>query len=236
MRQLCECGECNEYVKEGNLFVWGHQNVGRKRSKEFCEKIRVARLGEKRSKEFCKAQSERMAGDKNPMKRPEVIMKFIGKNNSMYGRTGEDSPLYGRKRPDQSERMKGNQYALGTKHTKEWRDNQQEYMLNGQAAYMNSFIKNPSKPQVELYKLAKLIDPDAIINFPSLNYSIDIAIPDQMIAIEYDGSYWHQNKEVDIKRQKELELIGWKFLRYQDYVPMIKELKSDLQQLTNKPI
>jgi hypothetical protein len=93
-------------------------------------------------------------------------------------------------------------------------------MINGGAAYMNSFILNPSKPQIKLFELVKQLYPNAILNHPSLKHSIDIAIPNEMIAIEYDGSYWHKNKEIeDAKRQSKLEVIGWKFLRYVDYVP-----------------
>jgi len=104
-----------------------------------------------------------------------------------------------------------------------------ERMLNGGAAHANSFIKSLSKPQVELFELVKQIYPNTILNHPSLNRSIDIAILDQMIAIEYDGSHWHQNKEADKKRQLELETIGWKFLRYCDYVPSMTELEKDLK-------
>lgn len=101
-------------------------------------------------------------------------------------------------------------------------------MLDGQASYMNSFITNPSKPQVELFKLTSSIYPASILNCPSLNFSIDIAIPELMIAIEYDGSYWHQNQEADDRRQKLLEKEGWKFLRYRDYIPTKDELEKDI--------
>lgn len=102
-----------------------------------------------------------------------------------------------------------------------------EKMLNGHAAYMNTFIQNPSRPQLELYENVKVFEPTAILNYPSLNYSIDIAIPNKMIAIEYDGSYWH-NEEYDRKRQNELEEIGWKFIRYVDEVPDNDRLSTDL--------
>ena len=95
---------------------------------------------------------------------------------------------------------------------------------------MLSFIKSPSKPQIKLFKLIKSIYPQAILNYPSLNFSIDIAIPKQMIAIEYDEPYWH-DKEKDKIRQRELENIGWKFLRYVRYIPVIDELKKDLKKM-----
>ena len=109
----------------------------------------------------------------------------------------------------------------------EWK----KIMSNGQAAYMNSFIKNPSKPQVELYNLVLLIYPNAILTFfeTRVNRCIDIVIPEHMIAIEYDGSYWHQDKEADLKRQNILESLGWKFVRYMDYIPSKDKLYKDIE-------
>ena len=104
-------------------------------------------------------------------------------------------------------------------------------MWDGGAAYVQSFVKNPSKPQVELFELIKSIYSTAILNYPSLNFSIDIAIPDLNVAIEYDGSYWHQDQEADDRRQKLLEDVGWRFLRYRDYVPSQKELLKDISKL-----
>ena len=105
-----------------------------------------------------------------------------------------------------------------------------ERMKNGGAAYMNQFIKNPSKPQITLFKLCQELLPYPILNYPCLNYSIDIAIPKLNLAIEYDGSYWHKDIEKDIKRQKELENEGWLFLRYSDYIPDRKTFLSDIKR------
>ena len=116
----------------------------------------------------------------------------------------------------------------------EYRNRLSGEMKAGRASYLNLCIKNPSKPQVELFNLTKSIYEDAVLNYPCLNYSIDIAIPSLMIAIEYDSSYWHNysdNKEKDKKRQSEIESTGWKFLRYRDYVPSNKQLEKDLCEL-----
>jgi len=194
----------------------------------------------------------------NPMNNPKSVAKLTGKNSCNYGKTGKNHPAYGSqkseaKRKKTSKTLIGNQNSKGTRRNKEFCENQRkimlnggakhansfktpesykahtEYMLNGGAAYLNSLIKSPSKPQVELFELIKQLFPNAILNHPSLNRSIDIAIPDKMIAIEYDGSYWHQDQKADDKRQKELESLGCKFLRYCDYVPTIDELERDLK-------
>jgi hypothetical protein len=105
-------------------------------------------------------------------------------------------------------------------------------MINYQAAYMNSCVSNPSKPQKELYNLILKICPYAILNYPCLKYSIDIAIPFLNIAIEYDEPYWHKDFEYDFSRQKELETKGWKFIRYRGYIPSKIELINDMENLT----
>ncbi len=102
-------------------------------------------------------------------------------------------------------------------------------MLNGGAAHANSFITNPSKPQVALFELVKQLCHCASLNYPIGNKNIDIAIPFHKIAIEYDGSYWHQDNEKDSDRQILLESLGWKFIRYRDYVPTIEELRKDIE-------
>lgn len=107
-------------------------------------------------------------------------------------------------------------------------EKRRQKMLNGGAVYIRSFIKNPSKPQVKLFNLVKEIYPEAVLEYSCLNYSIDIAIPNLYIAVEYDGSYWHQDQEADNKRQKEIENKGWIFLRYRDYIPTKEELKRNI--------
>jgi len=114
-----------------------------------------------------------------------------------------------------------------------------KHMLDGGAAYCNSFIQNPSKPQVELYNRIKEIYPAAILNYPcyELNYSLDIAIPELKLWFESDGSYWHKDKkEQDSKRQKEIEdFLGWDCIRYIidsiGQVPCLKTIKEDIKSI-----
>jgi len=123
--------------------------------------------------------------------------------------------------------------SIGTKKGQaknpHFKEKRRQYMLNGGAAYCNRFIKNPSKPQVELFQIIKKLYPDAILNYQCMNFSIDIAIPTLKVAIEYDGSYWHQNKNKDLIRQQIIEKRGWKFLRYVDIVPSITKIRKDIE-------
>ncbi len=229
---FCQCiNQCGQKTKwcssrnKYNKYINGHQNIGCKHSKEsrnaqskkWIENnpmhnldVIIKRSGDNhhmKKIEQRQRQSEWMK-ENSPMKRSEIAAKISGKNHYSYGMANKDHPNFGRKRPDAS-----------------------KYMLNGGAAHALSFAKNPSKPQVELYNLVKLFYPNAVLNHLSLNRLIDIAIPKEFIAIEYDCWYWH-DEEKDKIRQKELENIGWKFLRYKDYIPNIDELEDDLRKMS----
>jgi len=166
-----------------------------------------------------------LGGENHPMKRPEQRER-MKKINPM-------------KRPEQRERMKKDNPMKYLKaqiaHKKamnrpEIREKNSIRMKNGKAAYMNSCNKNPSKEQVQLYEKVKIFYPSAILNYPYQNYSIDIAIPELKIAIEFDGYYWHKGKEdADRKRQVQIEKGGWKFIRY-GKVPNNSELEKALEQ------
>lgn len=154
--------------------------------------------------------------------------------NRLKQQIGEKNPFFGKKHTEETinkikdkwtedrknearEKMIGGhaKYVASFIDREKQLEKLREWMKNGHAAYMNRFIRNPSKPQVELYKMILKFCPYAIMNYPCLNYSIDIAIPFLNIAIEYDEPYWHKNKEYDKKRQCDLEKEGWIFFRFQ---------------------
>lgn len=213
------------------------------------------------SKKWCEEHSKKMRGKGNPNfgKHHSVETKrkmsearkgkyekanhpLFGKHHSVEtrkkiseaGKKTNHSYWLGKHRSDETKQKisKAQKGKQGNIQTPELREASRIRMLNGGAAHANSFIKNPSKPQVELFQMVQYFFSDAQMNFPSLNYSIDIALPKYKIAIEYDGSFWHnKRKEYDIIRQKQLEKIGWQFLRYLDKIPNNKELYSDLKLL-----
>lgn len=72
------------------------------------------------------------------------------------------------------------------------------------------------------------------LNYPCDSYYIDIALLDEMIAIEYDSWFWHSHRlEYDEKRDKELIAAGWKILRVKsnEQLPTKKQLSNALRQL-----
>jgi hypothetical protein len=143
------------------------------------------------------------------------INKLKEAKNGKY--LGKDNPFYGKH------------------HSKEFKEKQSQYMLNGGAIKASSKNGSVSKPQIKLYDSIKEIYPTAKINHSFLNYLLDVAIPELKIWFESDGSYWHQDKEKDLERQKKIEKFGWKCIRYKaDYVrdiPQKSKLIQDVEDL-----
>lgn len=136
------------------------------------------------------------------------------------------------------ERKNESSKRLKEKWTPEKRKQVSEEWKNGFSAYASSFITNPSKPQIKLWNMVQEITPLAILNYPCFwtNKSIDIVVPHLSIAIEFDGSYWHQNNEKDTIRQKLLEEQGWIFIRYVDKIPTKKQLIKDINEALNEMV
>ncbi|MFW9871659.1 MAG: hypothetical protein ACFFG0_01065 [Candidatus Thorarchaeota archaeon] len=243
---LCYCGCGEKVTKKGNKYILGHHrknvspaNKGKSITQEQIEKQKetvkkfgkgfrkfcLCGCGEKvkhpKSKYYLGHNTKHKPYQKDPKKK-EVATKKILKNRSWYRHSEETKKKIGKK-------------SRGRKHSSRYKNRLRQEMLNGKAAYLNSCMKNPSKPQVDLYRKVLSICPYAILNYPYLNYSIDIAIPFLNIAIEYDG-YFHFNSEKNIryhiKRQKKLEKEGWKFIRYTIYdkFPKQKDIRREINE------
>lgn len=215
--------ERNKKISEKQKIAWSNKDY-----KQFHSELMIKKRKDPNS----------IYNDKNYIKKQKASYNQNVRNrmskNSIQAWENPDNKLGDNNwRKNRSEYMKNG----GAKHAQSFIDKEKqketasERMLNGGAAYCNSFVTNPSKPQVELYKLTQTIFPYPIMNYPYLNKSIDIAIPSLGLAIEYDGSYWHQDKEKDKKRQKLLEDDGWIFIRYVDYIPSQKEFLYDYNNL-----
>lgn len=175
--------------------------------------------------------------------KPNLGRKFPIEVRLKLGKKGNDNVS---KRPEVQEKQR--QYMLNggaikaanaprdKEKMKNFSESQRIRMLNGGAIIALNGVISPSKPQIKLFKLVSEIYPLAELEFweKRANKRIDIVIKEYMIAIEYDGSYWHQDKERDIKRQKSLEDFGWKFIRYKDKIPSKKELLKDINSIRSK--
>jgi len=172
-------------------------------------------------------------GVKYPFQNKEIREKY---KQTCLEHFGVENPLQNKEVKDKKIQTCLRKYGVEyPSQTQEFKERNSEVMKNGKSVYIQSFIRNPSKPQVKLYELVKSLHDETFLNFPSKgksgkHFSLDIAIPNLMIDVEYDGSYFH-DPEKDQKRQKDLEEAGWKFLRYKDYIPSLQELKENLESI-----
>jgi hypothetical protein len=89
-----------------------------------------------------------------------------------------------------------------------------------------------SKPQIEIAKML-----GAEVNYKVGKHYIDCALPDRMIAIEYDSWYWHKNQLIeDKKREKELLDTGWRVLSIKTnrLVPTKEKILALIAELEHK--
>ena len=98
--------------------------------------------------------------------------------------------------------------------------------------------KKPSKPQLQLYNIIKKYYPSAQLEYHVITKHgtrhrfIDIAIPDKMMAVEYNGEAWHKDKNADIKRKEELEELGWKVYFFDS--AKLKRFASKLEMIKSE--
>lgn len=222
-------------IKENNLKTFS--------SKEFSEKMRKSKIGVKRTPEVCKRLSESHTGKKLS---PETIEKI---RNSTIGRScwnkGKNWPSKVKKKISDSSVGKKHSpdtiEKLRTYQTPEVREKHRQRMLNGGTIKAHQGIRNPSKPQVELFKKIKELYPDAKLNYPFKRrkkghyYFLDVSIPHLMICFESNGTRWH-NKEKDLIRKQEVENEGWTMIEYYDVnyvkqVPTIEKIKEDIENV-----
>jgi len=109
---------------------------------------------------------------------------------------------------------------------------QKDRMKSGGAIIALRGNKRKSKPELKLREIVKDLYPTLRYSFPILNYEVDIIIPEFRVVIEYDGSYWHQDKEYHTRRQKEIEMERWKFIRYVDKVPTKEQILEDMRKMS----
>lgn len=240
-RQFCstKCSNSNknklEKTREINLNKYGGTGFQVKELSDKSRKTTKDKYGVEfgsQSKEVQKKQIEtfrKTLGVDWPPQNRGVREKQV---KTLQHKYNTDNPMKVEKIKNKQHESMLKKYGVETySQTQEWRNK----MLNGFASHVYSFVKNPSKPQVKTFELVKSIFGEAVLNFPiyEVNRIIDIAIPSLRIAIEYDGSYWHKDENLDIIRQREVENLGWKFIRYRDHIPSLEELKYDIDKITN---
>ncbi len=179
----------------------------------------------------CPNSKARRSGPASPFWKRIFSKETLEKMSKSAKKYGEKNPFFGKKHSEETKKHWSKVRKGKNNFTQSGLIKIKERMLGGGASYANSFVKDPSKPQTEVFRLVKQIFPSAEINYPFLNKSLDVAIPELKIWFEYDGNYWHPNKEKDLQRQKLIEEQGWKCIRYKDFVPTEEQLRSDIREV-----
>ena len=181
-----------------------------------------------------------LTGPRDPSCGIKISNKLKGKKKPP--RTKEHSvnqskAQLGKKRGPHSEETKlkisiGN---TGKKRSEECNKRNRENMLiNG--ARIRKCIKKISNEEIKLRNMVKETYQNCKFQYHVLNYDLDVAIPENKIAIEYDG-YYHfcseEKKEYHKQRQEKIEHEGWKFYRVTmfDKFPNLKEVKENIERL-----
>jgi len=167
------------------------------------------------------------------IQRQKVGELHKGKPSGMLGKKQNSQSMKngGLKRRGKPAIEKGRQI-----HSEEFKERQRQRLLNGHALKMIKAIKKISNEEIKLREMVQKLYPEVEHQHKVFNYSLDVALPDKKIAIEYDG-YYHfdteEHKEYHKFRQEKIEKEGWKFLRYSifDIFPTLEKLKEDIDKI-----
>ncbi len=132
-------------------------------------------------------------GDKNPLRNPISAKKLSETKKEYY----KNNPHH----------HKGKSYSeiMGEERAAE---RIEELRISG--AIGQSLTPRISAPQLKLYEEVLKEYPTAVLEYPVQGFCLDIAVPELKLGFEYDGEYWHQDKEKDKKRDEILNELGWK--------------------------
>ncbi len=174
--------------------------------------------------------SSKYMKENNPMFNKEIVRKANSKEN-MLKRKKKGFTMENRNHSKKSkekisifregktyEEIMGEEKAKKCKiNRKKWMRDNPEKTPNYIMAHRNNGKGFISKPQMELYLLIKQKYLEAELEYPirtkhSIRFA-DIAIPSQKLDIEYDGMFWHTNKQLDDLRDKHLKEVGWETIR-----------------------
>jgi very-short-patch-repair endonuclease len=103
----------------------------------------------------------------------------------------------------------------------------------------NAYLTQISAPrtsslETKVLEALRLRGFNPVHQYPMPPYTIDVALPDAMIAIECDGDYWHSSerqKTKDKARDTFLTRRGWQVIRLKEY-----EIKANLDGCIDRVI
>jgi len=195
--QLCECG-CLEYAKPGNRFIVGHNIRGK--NNPFYGSHRLGELSPMYNHVHTIKAIEKMSlantGKNNPMygKTGELAPGYgrCGELNGMYGKYGELCPNFGKTHtPEQNEQDSLNKKAL-------WQD--PEYREKQWLGRCKSVKILPNKMEIYLLKILEQMFPGEWRYTGNFSFIINGRNPDFVNRennkiIEFYGDHWHQGDD-----------------------------------------
>ena len=190
-------------------------------------------------------------GYDNPMKNTEIQNKL---KETMLEKYGVENPFSSNQVKEKIKQTMLEKYNV--EHYSQSLEFKEKYKQTSlerygvQHPFQNDEIKNKatqtlcgngkqrtSSQQLQLYEIIKRKYSNAELNYPFGSCSLDIfiCINNINLDIEYDGWYWHQNKQVDLKRDKFLQSQGFKTLRIKSgtLLPTEEELFGSIDYLVN---
>jgi len=157
---------------------------------------------------------QRMAETKKIMcKDPEYLKKLSASLSKFhFENPGFAKNVYKKYRDEDGEKYKKDRKKQSDSLRKYWKENPDKHP--------NIKMVNVSKPQRALFELVKKYYNNAELEVPiKTNYGIryaDIVLKNNGLILEYDGEYWHRDKEKDLQRDFELQFCGWTVLHFND--------------------
>lgn len=182
-------------------------------------------------------------GEPYPQKTDVVKNKIKKTKLERYGTTGFTEQTY-EKLKNTNINKYGSYNVMKTdffknKAKESWRNKTREeidlIISKRQESFMLNQTQKCQKQQKEIYNMLLNNGYNVELNKPEGKFSIDIAlyINNIKIDIEYDGWYWHKDKQRDIKRDKVLQYNDWKVIRIRGgkLIPSIEDIKEKIDIL-----
>lgn len=167
-------------------------------------------------------------GVENAMQMPDTFEKTKATNRKKYGCDWQMQS-----KEVQQKSILTNRKKYGVDHSSQCLEVCEKMM---KTRYKN--LSNPtSKPQLKVYNLLVERYGNCKLEIPCGKYSIDceLIIDGIKIDVEYDGWFWHQDKERDKRRDCFMKRKGYKIFRIKgtkyDPIPSIEDIDKKIQQL-----
>ena len=205
--------ERNAKSKQTSLERYGIECAGQnKKAKEKRKKTNLEKYGVE-----CASQSEEVKekikktnlekyGVPYNVQRPEILKKSQEVLKEKYGEKGIQSEEIQKKAIESTIKKYGVSYSFQNKEI--WEKAREKLVYSGKVQV--------SSQQKKIYGMLKeKYGDNCYLNYPCSNLALDcyLEIENNKIDIEYDGFYWHQDQQKDIKRDRVVQKMGIKVLR-----------------------